>query len=290
MSSVILVAQIKGGCAKSTTAMQLIAPWVMSREGRAKLIEIDHQNQDSEDYRNTEIKTKQIELPEKDSHTFAATQLMQEIIASDESIVIDLGGNATASELISEIGKVGVSSFIDLVVVPVTSSGRDVLNASATIQHIRDSFTGFEAPILLVYSRATTSDLSRLKFEASDIFTLVDEVAVHGPLVIPQRGCLASSRYMFLTVWEIINQSQDMVSEIQREQLDAKKNKDVEKGNQLVNMRAIVEDSLSLAPFFQKAFSQLDSILALEGVSVHSSESSEAVPGQKEEPLEVEDE
>lgn len=270
MSSVVLVAQMKGGCSKSTTAMQVIAPWIMSREGGARLIEVDQYNQDSEDYQNTDIITKQINIPENNSHGYAATMLMEEIISSDESIVIDLGGNATTKELVAEMGMKGVSSFIDLIVIPVSAPGRDVLNAKATIDYIKERFSQFDAPILLVYSRAPNSDMSRLKFEAPDVFNLAKKEKLAGPLVIPNKGCFSTSRFLLKTAWEVSNEAETIIEEIKNKQFEAKKNKDVEAGSKLVLMRTIVEESASLTPFFEDAFSQLDALLPLDGGSADS--------------------
>lgn len=264
MSSVVLVAQLKGGCAKSTTAMQVVAPWLMSREGGARLIEVDQYNQDSEDYKNTDIITQQINIPESNSHGYAATKLMEEITVSDESIVIDLGGNATTKEIISEMGMKGLSSFIDLVVIPVSAPGRDVLNAKGTLEYIRERFSHFDAPILLVYSRATTTDMSQLKFEAADIFNLAEKEGLAGPLVIPNKGCFSTSRFLQKTAWEISNESETIVEEIKNKQLEAKDKKDIKEGTKLILMRTIVEESASLTPFFEDAFSQLDALLPLD--------------------------
>lgn len=263
MSKVILVAQVKGGCGKSTVAMQVIAPWVMSREGGARLIEVDHQNQDSADYSNTGVLTQQIQIPQSDSHSYAVTRLMQEVIKSDESIVIDLGGNATASDVITEMGVKGLSSFIDLVIVPVSASGRDVLNAEATIAHIRECFSGFNSPIAIVYTRAETMDIDRLKHEVPDVFRLAESAGVGGPLVVPQRTCLAASRYLLLTAWELGQRGADMIVEIQEKQLQAKRQKDIEAGTQLVTMRTTVEQAVNMKPIFEQLFSDLDSLLPL---------------------------
>lgn len=279
MSKIVLVAQLKGGCGKSNTAMQIIAPWLLSREGRARLIEVDHHNQDSEDYKNTAVMTQQIGLPDRDSHSYAAAQLMEGIVSSEESIVIDLGGNSTSMEIITEIGRKGISAFVDLVVVPVSAQGRDVINARATIEHIKKSFSGFEAPILIVYSRAVSMDLDRLRFEAPDIFSLANIEGVTGPMVIPQKGCFASSRYLLQTAWEIANNSQEMMQEIQQKQVAAKKERDVKKGSQLVTMRDIVEEASSLAPFFEAVFEQLDGIFPADESQKKGVRSSKSVEG-----------
>lgn len=275
MSSVVLVAQMKGGCAKSTTAMQVVAPWIMSREGSARLIEVDQHNKDSEDYQNTEIKTQQIEITENSSHGYAVAMLMEEIIGADESIVIDLGGNATTKEIIAEMGMKGVSSFVDLVVIPVSAPGRDVLNARATIDLINDHFSQFDAPILLVYSRASTSDINRLQFEAPDVFGLAESPGINGPLIVPNKGCFSTSRFLLKTAWEVGNEAESIIKEIQEKQLEAKKKKDVKAGSRLVLMRTIVEESASLTSFFDGAFSQLDKLISLENKASEPSDNSQ---------------
>lgn len=240
----------------------------MSREGSVRLIEVDHYNQDSEDYSKTDVIKSQIELPERDSFSFAAAKLMEEIIGSKESIVVDLGGNSTANEMLTEIGRKGISTFVDMVIVPVSASGRDVINARATINHIREVFSDFEGKIVIVHTRAITSDIERLRFESPDIFDLAQGADIKGPVIVPNKGCFASSRYLLRTAWEISEQAPSLMGQIKAGQVKAKKERDIDEGRQLVRMRDIVEESASLTPYFEKVFEELDILHQLDVASI----------------------
>lgn len=51
----IVVVNTKGGGGKTTAATHLLAPWVLSRKGKANVIEIDDQNADSKKFESSSV-------------------------------------------------------------------------------------------------------------------------------------------------------------------------------------------------------------------------------------------
>lgn len=54
----IIIVNTKGGASKSTTAMQIIAPYFIGKEQGVELLELDNQNQDAQIFLKSKIKTK----------------------------------------------------------------------------------------------------------------------------------------------------------------------------------------------------------------------------------------
>lgn len=129
-----LVINTKGGSGKSTTAQQLLAPFLFKESNnKVLLIEYDEENQDSLSF-NSEI------FYSKREHL---SNLENSIIdnftnANFKNVVIDVGGNISTSRFIDALNKTSMYEFIDAVFIPFGDGEQDCINAIATYQQIKE--------------------------------------------------------------------------------------------------------------------------------------------------------
>ncbi|MGB5868275.1 MAG: AAA family ATPase, partial [Arcobacteraceae bacterium] len=108
----IIIPQTKGGVGKSTVAMQVIAPYLYKKHGKAvTYIEIDDENNDSQSFTATKIVNKKM------LSTNRITELDELILMDDNhEVIVDVGGNKTSSLVLDEIAKVGTFGNVKWIV------------------------------------------------------------------------------------------------------------------------------------------------------------------------------
>jgi hypothetical protein len=132
----ILVANSKGGGGKSTTAQQILAPFILNKYGSVSIKELDDQNLDSAYLDRSKINAEQILLGE-DADEFA-TAVANAIPLNSEGLIIDVGGNRTTSIVIKELSRLTTRARqIDAICIPISDNRMGVRNAEKTLEEIK---------------------------------------------------------------------------------------------------------------------------------------------------------
>lgn len=254
----ILSINTKGGAGKSTTSMQLLAPWKLSNNEKAVVVELDDQNQDSEDYSSSVVEAYQHRVGKEARIHASFEKLIQGYMNKDP--ILDIGGNKTSDLTLQTLGATGAFLMIDLIVIPISSTGTDVKNARKTIELIKKHMPKYEGPIAMVITRAESDDIDDLKFDYPDAFELVAEFDLKGPLVLPRITAFANSRTVGRTVWEVAQNADKLNQESQKRMMQAIKNNDSKGTAYSTRINTLISESVEALPHLEKAFKQLDEI------------------------------
>lgn len=184
----------KGGAAKSTTALQVCAPFSLSNERTPKLYELDDENQDSASFTASTIEREQIKVGD---YSDLSNQLRDLFLGNDSDIVVDIGGNRTTTEFLDALKSSYMYKIVDLFVIPITSGSQDVKNAKDTYEKIKD----FGVPVIFALSRCRHDIKSkRVRFQYSGFFeTFPNETY----FVLQDSDCIDLSRMLKKTVYEL---------------------------------------------------------------------------------------
>lgn len=142
-TAVFVMLQTKGGCAKSTTANQVLAPYLFERTGKAaKFFEIDHNNFTGMKYKNTVTKEGLYEIM-VDASKSGAVERLEDVyfnevasLSRDYPLIIDVGVAFT---------EIGIEVFAGnshpdvYFIIPILRSDADAQNAFNTIKLIQDA-------------------------------------------------------------------------------------------------------------------------------------------------------
>lgn len=270
----ILVINTKGGSGKSTTSMQLLAPWVLERTGKAALVELDDENHDSADYTDSAIQSERVRVGKEVDAEFAIDELMAR--ADDAYVIADIGGNRTSAMALQHIGARGYDAFIDLIVVPVSGPGQDVLNAKKTLDHVRELMPDYDGKILMVMTRTTSTDVRTVRRRMPDAFALLDREKLAGPIILPTDSSFPMSRTLKMSVWEIAQQGEDLKGQLRDAMRAARQ--DPTRREELAMLTAVVNDSLNMREHLAEQFTALDKVLDLRAVTRATSAQAGAEP------------
>lgn len=259
----ILVINTKGGSGKSTTSMQLLAPWVLERTGKAAVVELDDENHDSADFTDSAIQSERVRVGKEVDAEFAIDEMMAR--TDDAYVIADIGGNRTSSMALQHIGSRGYDAFIDMIVIPVSSPGQDVLNAKKTLDHVRDLMPDYDGKVLMVMTRTTSEDVRTVRKRMPDAFALVDREKLAGPIILPTDNSFPLSRTLKMSVWEIAQQGETLKSELRKAMVGAR-NKP-ERRDELAMLNSVVADSLKMSEYLATQFTNLDKILDLKAAA-----------------------
>lgn len=257
----ILVANTKGGSGKSTTAMHLIAPWVLSRQKSADLVELDDENTDSADFSSSEIKSKRMPLGKEKSAYLAVEKLIERSI--NERVIVDIGGNRTCTITLRNLAEMGADDEIELIVVPVSSSGKDVDNASQTIEQIREELKHYTGPIVLVISRTSSADMDIVNRENPEALELVKKHNLKGPIILPDNVLFSGARKLNLSAWEIGEKNEKLSAMVQDMKSQAKELKDMGLHRAATRLNTIVVSGRMMHSYIEEQFTTLDGALDL---------------------------
>lgn len=255
----ILVINTKGGSGKSTTGMQLLAPWVLERTGKAALVELDDENHDSADFTDSAIDSQRVRVGKEVDAEFAIDELVSR--TDDAYVIADIGGNRTSAMALQHIGARGYDAFIDLIVVPVSGPGQDVLNAKKTLDHVRELMPDYQGKVLMVMTRTTTTDPRAVRRRMPDAFALLDQEKLSGPIILPTDNSFPMSRTLKMTVWEIAQQGDQLKGQLRDAMREARNNP--AKREELAMLTSVVSDSLAMRDHLTQQFTALDKVLDL---------------------------
>ncbi|MCT7570406.1 hypothetical protein N5U00_10610 [Aliarcobacter butzleri] len=199
----ILVNQTKGGAAKSTVAMQVIAPYFLAKGQEVELLELDNQNQDAKIFSKSRIKTKQINV---DSNSKDLNESLRDLFLSEKknSTVYDIGGNATTSNFLKSLKSTHMYNMVDLFIIPMSGGSQDLKNAKETLKIILDMNNN--AKVLFVLSRVRNP--KRVQFQYGDFFE-DKELNKYQHIILPESDCIDLSRKLKKTVYELAQDEEE---------------------------------------------------------------------------------
>lgn len=201
----ILVVQSKGGSSKSTTAMQVIAPYFLAKSQKVELLELDNQNQDAEIFSKSKIKTKQINV---DANAKDLNQTVRDLFLDEDKIhnrVLDIGGNATTSNFLQSLKSTHMYNMVDLFVIPMSGGSQDLKNAKNTLKMI----LGMNSNAKVLFALSRVRNPKRVQFQYGDFFN--DEELKKYPyrIILPESDCIDLSRKLKKTVYELAEDVQE---------------------------------------------------------------------------------
>lgn len=261
--SMVLVINTKGGSGKSTAAMQLIAPWVLDRTGKATLVELDDENHDSADFTSSAIQSERVKVGKEVDAEFAIDELMTR--TDDAYVIADIGGNRTSAMALEHIGNRGYDSLIDLIVIPVSSPGQDVENAKKTIAHVRDLMPGYKGKILMVLTRTNSDEARMVRRRMPDAFALIDREKLAGPIILPSNDAFPLSRNLQMTVWEVAEQAPELKKHFQA-QMEAAPDAGKREENGFI--LSVINNSVKMRKHLELQCKELDKVLDLRKVTM----------------------
>jgi len=159
-----IVVNTKGGVGKSTTSSQLLTSTIYSRTANPVLyFEIDDQNESIKNLAGSEI-IKSLLI-----RTENIAKFVEESIAFDEDVVVDVGGNLTAVMFLDKLKMLGGFIAPTTYYIPLTDGDQDAINAAETFKKIREYDK--ESHIIYVLNRCTNkSNQDLLEREFIDFF------------------------------------------------------------------------------------------------------------------------
>ncbi len=147
--SKIIVLNAKGGVGKSTISMQVIVPYLYTRNGNrvVNYYEFDDENEDSKSFINSKlVNSQQIRVADKNLR-----DPITDIVLREESMCIDVGANKTTTYFISSLIDSGMIDAIDLIVIPLSDGELDAINAIELYYKIKES--GSNVKVLFILNR-----------------------------------------------------------------------------------------------------------------------------------------
>jgi nitrogenase subunit NifH len=131
----ILVGNTKGGVGKSTTSVQILAPFLfeLGTGDPVPLVEFDDENKDAETFTNST-------LIDASQTSLVGTDLigtLSELVLSHEHLIVDIGGNKTTSILLNALEGSGMMEGFDVFVIPLMDGEQDAVNAIRVYNKVR---------------------------------------------------------------------------------------------------------------------------------------------------------
>ena len=242
----------KGGVGKSTFSNQILSAYLYNKnKEKAKLVEIDDENNDNASFSKTDIMECQI-IPTSSIKT------IDEIFFSDEDTIIDIGGNKTATIFLHEMKK--VNEFENVIwFVPLGAGEQDNLNALETYNDIKA--LDADAKVIFVLSRATTNDLEWefLNFFGNEFlntpFAITNQVQALRYLVVKANAVISNARYFQKTAFDLSLNDVDFKAK-------AKAEDDKEKRRKLIFMNRVKNEAIEYCEYLKnEVFTELDKFL-----------------------------
>ena len=194
--TVVLVLAEKGGVGKSTSSEQVIAPWILSRAGSARIVELDDVNTDagSSWMSSSDIKTFQEKVGD-----YAEEAVMNAFLNNETQspTVIDVGGNKTAQSVMTALGSQGMIDYAHLAIVPVRGM-RDMSVGKQTIMRLKE----LRENLTIAVALCDVTDVSRVKQDYTEIFDDAQELGVP-VVIIPRFRFLERSQTLNMTLFEL---------------------------------------------------------------------------------------
>ncbi len=255
----IIVSQTKGGVGKSTTAMQIIAPYLYQRNQKLiKYIEIDDENQDS----NIFIKSK---IVQREILSTAKISNLDELILMDDNheVVVDVGGNKVTRIVLKELEKVGTFDNVKWVI-PIGDGELDAKNALKTFELIAAVDPKVEQNVLFVLSRAVSTNQDYLEEQFINFFghayldssyAIINKIKNAKYVAVQNDKIITTARYIGSTIWEMAKLDVDFSTKV----LEAKKSGDMDAAKKYLFFRRVQSEAkIFTTNVIEKIFLKLD--------------------------------
>lgn len=250
----------KGGGGKSTINQQVAATWLLSRLGEANLIELDDQNQDSAWLSASSIKTEQI--PVEGDAGFALMDVIQNF--AGKSFAMDVG-NQTAEQVISALGKMRQLENFDLIFVPVRDVGQDLLNATRTIDLIREAAPAAKIALVLNGLPRATQDPNdrRLNTFYGEVFSTAKTYNIP-LLILPGIEGYGISRKLGMTLYEINENAGTLSDRFSDLGVAADRAGDGKAARNHMLMLNVISSATTAAGYIKKMHQQIDELVKVQ--------------------------
>ena len=248
----IVTIQTKGGAGKSTTAIQVLGAYFLSKGEDVKNFEYDDENHDSKDFSSSKIVSSQ-ELV-GDSTTELASSITDKIM-DDGNTVFDVGGNKTTTMFLDALEESRMHMGIDLFVIPMSSGAKDLDNAIKTYDRVKE----YGKPVLFVLGRTRSQTGSqRIYFQYRNFFTKLPDVDY---IQVEESDAVDLSRDLKRTVLEV-SQNTKLKDGFEKQLVEAFKKKDRAALAYAQETVKVFDDSKILVErCLSKAWDKMDEIL-----------------------------
>lgn len=247
----------KGGGGKSTISQQIAATWLLSRRGKSALIELDDQNKDSAWLTSSQIETAQIAV-EGDAG-FALLDVFERFAGQDFALDV---GNQTAEQAIAAMGKMRQLQHFDLIFVPVRDVGQDLMNATRTIDMLREVDETAKIAMVLNGLPRPTQDPNDRRLNAfyGEVFSTADDYNVP-LLILPGIEGYGISRKLGMTLHEI-NQNADALSQAYQDKaLRHDREGDGKSARLQMMMLQVISAASAASKYVDKLHEQIDTLV-----------------------------
>ena len=229
----IVIINSKGGASKSTTAYQVASTYFLYKNEEVELFELDNQNKDSSNFKNSEIKSSQIQV---DFDKQLNNTIRDLFLNQSKNKVVDVGGNQTTTQFISAINQTKMYNLIDLFIIPISGGHQDVVNAKASYELI----SNFGKKVVFCLSRSRHPHNSpRLKFQYQNFFKTFENPIY---FVLEDSDVIDLSRTFKKSVFELANDDTE-IENINSKLLKAFDDKNNDEIYQYSQILEILEDS-----------------------------------------------
>lgn len=228
----ILVTNSKGGVGKSTTTMQLIAPFLFLKNNNqpVPVYEFDSSVKDSNTFSSSKIAQPQIISVDNKSISFKLIDLL----AKDEMMALDIG-NSTSAAVLDSLASSGMIYAIDLFVLPLTDGEKDAEHALILYKKIKQNNPEAKFVFVLnrVYDNRTDEDSSNIldlqfieffgdtqnRFDSRE--GLIEQINPEDRNIIKlyETECIKHSRLLSKTIFEIAHINSSKLEEAQKASL-----------------------------------------------------------------------
>ncbi len=220
----ILVGNTKGGVGKSTTSVQILAPFLFELGGNVSvpLVEFDDENKDAQTFsHSTLMNASQISLVGTD-----LVAVLSDLVLSNAHLIVDIGGNKTTSILLDALEGSGMMEGFDIFVIPLMDGEQDAVNAIRVYKKVRAISSSIA--ILFALSKVDRNMSLEMQFfdwigdvkdRINGVPGLIEEVAEEdrNMIFIHSSDVIKYSRIFGNTVYEIAGKSlEEMKAQLSR--------------------------------------------------------------------------
>lgn len=243
----------KGGAGKSTFANQILPAYLNISTGEvSQLIEIDDQNNDS-------VTLSKSDTLEAKTIPTSKIKKIDEIFISKDNVIIDVGGNLTASLFLAEMKKLGELDNI-IWFVPLTNGLQDNANALDTYNDIK----ALNADAKIIFILSSVRNPNDLEWEFLHFFgnefldtqmAICNQIEEPQYITIPHSEIINNAKTFMKTTLDISLNENDFMQK-------AKDEKDKNKRRKFLFLNRVKNEAVSyIEDLKNTTFPKLDELL-----------------------------